>query len=34
MVSTEYQERMKAGLRRWVNGGRAGHLAWGFFHAS
>ncbi|MFW6203671.1 MAG: methyltransferase domain-containing protein [Actinomycetota bacterium] len=33
-VSTEYQERMKTGLRHWVNGGKAGHLAWGFFHAT
>jgi glycine/sarcosine/dimethylglycine N-methyltransferase len=32
-VSTEYRERMKAGLRHWVNGGRAGNLAWGIFRA-
>uniref|UniRef100_UPI0031F0843E glycine/sarcosine N-methyltransferase n=1 Tax=Salinactinospora qingdaonensis TaxID=702744 RepID=UPI0031F0843E len=30
-VSAEYQERMKNGLRNWVNGGNAGHLAWGIF---
>ncbi|AYY15373.1 methyltransferase domain-containing protein [Actinobacteria bacterium YIM 96077] len=28
-VSQEYQERMKAGLKNWVNGGNAGNLAWG-----
>jgi sarcosine/dimethylglycine N-methyltransferase len=33
-VSEEYQERMKGGLRNWVNGGSAGNLAWGIFHAS
>jgi sarcosine/dimethylglycine N-methyltransferase len=30
-VSEEYIERMKAGLRHWIDGGRAGHLAWGSF---
>jgi len=30
-VSAEYIERMKAGLRHWIDGGRAGHLAWGVF---
>lgn len=30
-VSREYIERMKAGLRHWVEGGRAGNLAWGIF---
>ncbi|NED93786.1 methyltransferase domain-containing protein [Phytoactinopolyspora alkaliphila] len=32
-VSAEYQERMKAGLKNWVNGGNAGNLAWGIFRA-
>jgi len=31
-VSQEYLTRMKAGLRHWVDGGRAGNLAWGIFH--
>lgn len=31
-VSEEYLTRMKAGLRHWVDGGRAGNLAWGIFH--
>lgn len=30
-VDAGYIERMVAGLAHWVNGGRAGHLAWGFF---
>jgi len=30
-VSDEYIERMKSGLQHWVNGGNAGHLAWGVF---
>ena len=30
-VDPGYIERMVAGLAHWVNGGRAGHLAWGFF---
>lgn len=30
-VSPEYIERMKAGLRHWIEGGKAGHLAWGVF---
>jgi sarcosine/dimethylglycine N-methyltransferase len=33
-VSEEYRSRMKAGLRHWVDGGNAGNLAWGIFHAS
>jgi sarcosine/dimethylglycine N-methyltransferase len=33
-VSPEYRTRMKAGLRHWVEGGRAGNLAWGIFHAT
>lgn len=32
-VSAEYRERMKAGLQHWVDGGRAGSLAWGIFYA-
>lgn len=31
-VSKEYQDRMKTGLRNWVDGGLAGNLAWGIFH--
>jgi sarcosine/dimethylglycine N-methyltransferase len=31
-VSADYLTRMKTGLRNWVNGGRAGNLAWGIFH--
>ncbi|MDS1269892.1 methyltransferase domain-containing protein [Lipingzhangella sp. LS1_29] len=30
-VSREYQDRMKTGLRNWVNGGKTGNLAWGIF---
>ncbi len=30
-VSPEYVERMKAGLRHWIEGGREGRLAWGVF---
>jgi SAM-dependent methyltransferase len=30
-VSIKYIERMKSGLRHWINGGREGHLAWGVF---
>ena len=30
-VSDEYIERMKAGLKHWIEGGRNGHLAWGIF---
>jgi sarcosine/dimethylglycine N-methyltransferase len=33
MVSPEYLEKMKTGLRHWVRGGQSGHLAWGVFHA-
>jgi glycine/sarcosine/dimethylglycine N-methyltransferase len=32
-VSKEYRERMKTGLQHWVDGGRAGNLAWGIFRA-
>ncbi|NIJ11348.1 sarcosine/dimethylglycine N-methyltransferase [Saccharomonospora amisosensis] len=31
-VSSEYLTRMKTGLKNWVEGGRAGNLAWGIFH--
>jgi SAM-dependent methyltransferase len=30
-VSSDYIARMKKGLRHWVDGGNAGHLAWGIF---
>lgn len=30
-VSTNYLQRMKAGLQHWIDGGRAGYLAWGIF---
>lgn len=33
-VSHEYRDRMKLGLRNWVEGGEAGNLAWGIFHAT
>ncbi|MEO1616007.1 MAG: methyltransferase domain-containing protein [Planctomycetota bacterium] len=33
-ISAEYLERMKAGLRHWIEGGRAGHLCWGVFSFS
>jgi sarcosine/dimethylglycine N-methyltransferase len=33
-VSEGYRTRMKTGLRNWVDGGNAGNLAWGIFHAS
>ncbi|WP_024877682.1 class I SAM-dependent methyltransferase [Saccharomonospora piscinae] len=32
LVSETYLTRMKTGLRNWVEGGRAGNLAWGIFH--
>ncbi len=31
-ISSDYIERMKKGLKHWVEGGRAGYLAWGIFH--
>lgn len=31
MISKDYIERMKTGLGHWINGGNAGHLAWGVF---
>jgi len=30
-VSDAYLERMRAGLRHWIEGGKKGHLAWGVF---
>lgn len=30
-VSDAYAQRMARGLQHWVNGGEAGHLAWGIF---
>lgn len=32
-ISGGYLERMCAGLQRWIDGGRAGHLAWGIMRA-
>lgn len=32
VVSRDYIERMKNGLRHWVEGGRKGYLTWGIFH--
>jgi sarcosine/dimethylglycine N-methyltransferase len=32
VVSREYIENMKNGLRHWINGGNNGHLVWGIFH--
>ena len=31
-VRADYIERMKKGLGHWVEGGRAGYLAWGVLH--
>jgi len=31
-ISTAYLDHMKTGLRRWIEGGRRGHLAWAIFH--
>ncbi|MFQ3597793.1 MAG: methyltransferase domain-containing protein [Chloroherpetonaceae bacterium] len=31
-VSLEYIERMKVGLRHWIDGGSRGYLVWGIFH--
>jgi sarcosine/dimethylglycine N-methyltransferase len=30
-ISREYLDRMKAGLARWIDGGRRGYLAWAVF---
>ncbi|MFP3998679.1 MAG: SAM-dependent methyltransferase [Desulfobacterales bacterium] len=32
IVSREYIENMKRGLKNWVEGGKNGYLAWGIFH--
>ena len=32
LVSQDYIDRMKTGLKHWVNGGKSGHLCWGIFH--
>ncbi|MGH3973114.1 MAG: methyltransferase domain-containing protein [Pseudonocardiaceae bacterium] len=32
-VSDEYRTRMQAGLQHWIQGGNAGYLTWGIFHA-
>jgi sarcosine/dimethylglycine N-methyltransferase len=32
VVSQEYIDRMKKGLRHWIEGGSAGRLCWGIFH--
>ncbi|XOZ32837.1 methyltransferase domain-containing protein [Halomonadaceae bacterium KBTZ08] len=31
LVSQEYIDRMKTGLKNWVHGGNSGHLTWGIF---
>ncbi len=31
-VSSDYIERMKVGLRHWIDGGSRGYLVWGIFH--
>lgn len=31
-VSAGYIERMKTGLRHWIEGGKQAHLTWGIFH--
>jgi sarcosine/dimethylglycine N-methyltransferase len=31
-LDAAYVERARTGLQRWVDGGQAGHLAWGVFH--
>jgi sarcosine/dimethylglycine N-methyltransferase len=32
LVSEEYRENMKTGLRHWIKGGNEGNLTWGIFH--
>jgi SAM-dependent methyltransferase len=32
-IGEDYRKHMKTGLQNWVNGGKAGNLAWGIFHA-
>ncbi len=31
LVSSDYRDRMRSGLRHWVEGGRNGYLTWGVF---
>jgi len=31
LVSPDYRDRMRSGLRHWVEGGRNGYLTWGVF---
>ncbi|MDG5814473.1 methyltransferase domain-containing protein [Chitinispirillales bacterium ANBcel5] len=33
-VSTEYIQKMKKGLKHWIDGGKKGYLTWGIFHFS
>ena len=33
LVSSDYVERMKTGLRHWVEGGKSRNLSWGIFTA-
>jgi len=32
LLDAAYVEKARGGLQRWVDGGEAGHLAWGVFH--
>ena len=32
VVSQNYINNMKKGLRYWIDGGKKGYLAWGIFH--
>ena len=32
VYSDDYIDRMKTGFQHWVDGGKAGHLAWGILH--
>ena len=32
VVSQEYIQNMKTGLRHWIDGGKKGYLVWGIFH--
>src|SRR5690606_41895018 len=32
-ISDTYRTKMKTGLKNWVEGGKAGNLAWGIIHA-
>lgn len=31
-ISPDYLQRMRSGLRHWIDGGQQGYLAWGVFH--